>query len=374
MVEEVSPLQALEWQARGAVLLDVREPHECAQGSPKGALRIPLRQVLRDLPDDIGQQTPIVALCAVGQRSLLAAMQLAQAGYRKTFSVAGGYGAWMRENLPAEYPSSLDDDARERYARHLSLPEVGETGQQRLLQATVALVGAGGLGSPVALYLAAAGVGCLKVIDFDVVERSNLQRQILHSDNGTGMAKSKSAAAAVKRLNPGVQVQAIGERIMPDNVEDLLRGADIVIDGSDNFPTRYLLNDAAAKLGMPLVYGAVHRYEGQVGVFWSAKAHSPCYRCLFPEAPGSDVAPNCVEAGVLGVLPGIIGTLQATEAIKLILGIGAPLIGKILHYDALQASFREIRLAKDPACPICSMVDKSRIRYADYGAVCAVRG
>jgi sulfur-carrier protein adenylyltransferase/sulfurtransferase len=284
--------------------------------------------------------------------------------------VRGGFARWQAEGLPVAR-GALDADASARYARHLVLPEVGVTGQKKLMEARVALIGAGGLGSPAGLYLAAAGVGTLTLIDDDRVERSNLQRQVLHADARVGLPKTESARVALNALNPSVRVQLQSERIRAANVEALLRDHDVVIDGADNFPTRYLLDAACRRLKIPLVYGAVHRFTGQVSVFDARRADSPCYRCLFPEPPSAAEAPNCSEAGVLGVLPGVIGLLQATEAIKLVLGIGETLAGRLLCYDALAARFRELRLPRDPACPGCG-ADAAFSGYEDLAQLCAV--
>jgi len=264
---------------------------------------------------------------------------------------------------------ALDADAVDRYSRHLLLPEIGVAGQLTLQQSRVVLVGAGGLGSPAALYLAAAGIGTLVIIDDDRVERSNLQRQVLHTDARVGIAKVESAGIALQALNPRVQSDLRNERLHAGNVEALLRDAAVVIDGADNFSTRYLLNAACLQLKLPLVYGAVHRFTGQVSVFDSRRVDSPCYRCLFPEPPSAADAPNCSEAGVLGVLPGIIGLLQASEAIKLLLGIGAPLVGRLLCFDALAASFRELRLPRDAQCPGCG-TDAHFGGYEDIAKIC----
>ena len=268
--------------------------------------------------------------------------------------------------------ADADADFSERYSRHLRLPDVGLDGQKRLESSRVLLVGAGGLGSPAAFYLAAAGVGTLRIADDDIVDRSNLQRQILHTEARIGTPKVESAAVALSALNPRARIEAIRERITSDNVEHLLDGVDVVIDGADNFPARYLLNDACVKLGKPLVYGAVHRFEGQASVFDAGRQRgvAPCYRCLFPEPPPPESAPNCADAGVLGVLPGVIGLLQATEAIKLLLGIGEPLRGRLLQFDALAMRFRETRLSPDPACPVCAP-DRAFPGYVDYAAFCA---
>ncbi len=303
------------------------------------------------------------------RRSLRAAETLRELGYARAASVAGGFKRWTAEGLPLA-DGGFDADALDRYSRHLLLPEVGATGQAKLLQSRVALIGAGGLGSPAAFYLAAAGVGTLTLIDDDVVERSNLQRQILHTDARIGVAKTESARVALAALNPQVQVRTQKTRLLAANVEELIRDHEVVIDGADNFPTRYLLSAACLRLKIPLVYGAVHRFTGQVSVFDARRDDSPCYRCLFPEPPAAADAPNCAEAGVLGVLPGIIGLLQASEAIKLMLGIGAPLVGRLLCFDALAASFRELRLPRDPHCPGCG-VDGQFHGYEDIARICA---
>ncbi|UXI66600.1 molybdopterin-synthase adenylyltransferase MoeB [Tahibacter amnicola] len=368
-VREVTPVQAWEATQSGAVLIDVRDDGERSAGMPRGALGISRGflelRVGEQVPD---RATPIYALCGSGTRSLFAADTLRQLGYATVASVAGGYAAWLAGALPIER-SALDTDSAERYSRHLLLPEVGAEGQARLARSTVVLIGAGGLGSPAAYYLAAAGVGRLCLVDDDHVERSNLQRQILHADARVGMLKTESARMTLTGLNPRIQVDVVNERLLAGNVESVLADADVVIDGADNFPTRYLLNAACLNLGKPLVYGAVHRFTGQVSVFDPRDAASPCYRCLFPEPPSAAEAPNCAEAGVLGVLPGVIGLLQATEAIKLLLGRGDPLVGRLLCYDALAASFRTLRLGRDPQCPGCSA--PGLVPYVDIEQICA---
>ncbi|MCK9539586.1 molybdopterin-synthase adenylyltransferase MoeB [Dokdonella sp.] len=349
---EIAPAEALARQRAGALLIDVREEGERASGCLAGAAGVPCAQ----LAERIGALAPdraqaVVLICASGQRSLRMLEPLRALGYVNCASVRGGILRWHAEGLPLE-PGELGGDAGERYARQLALPEVGVSGQRRLARSCVALVGAGGLGAPAAFYLAAAGVGRLTLIDDDRVERSNLQRQILHTDARVGLRKVESARIALAALNPTVDVRTLTARLGSDNVE-ALRGHDLVIDGADNFPTRYLLDAACRRLGLPLVYGAVHRFTGQVSVFDPRRSDSPCYRCLFPTPPGAGEAPNCSEAGVLGVLPGVIGMLQATEAMKLLLGIGAPLVGRLLCYDALAASFRSLRLPRAADCPGC---------------------
>ena len=369
-IPEIGVETAARELAAGAVLVDVREDAERAPGTPQGALGI--SRGFLELR--IGEQVPdrdarVLALCGSGQRSLFAADTLRQLGYGNVASVAGGYAAWLAAGLPVQR-GGLDADSSERYSRHLLLPEVGVDGQARLGAARVVLIGAGGLGSPAALYLAAAGVGNLRLVDDDRVERSNLQRQIVHADARVGMRKTESARMALNALNPRLRVELVDERLLAANVERCLDGADVVIDGADNFPTRYLLDAACRRLSIPLVYGAVHRFTGQVSVFDARRADSPCYRCLFPEPPSAADAPNCAEAGVLGVLPGVIGLLQATEAIKLILERGTPLVGRLLCYDALAASFRELRLGRDPACPGCGR-DAGFRGYEDIAQICA---
>ena len=372
-IAEVTPAQTLVLQAQGAALIDVREAEEIAQGSPIGALRVG-RGFLELRIEDVVPQADraLVLMCASGARSLFAAADLRRLGYTRIYSMAGGFSRWKNEGLPFEVPPRMDPDARERYSRHLLMPEVGETGQQRLLGSKVVLIGAGGLGSPAAFYLAAAGVGTLGVVDHDVVERSNLQRQILHIDARVGSSKVESARQTLQALNPTIDVKPVRMRLSAGNVEDVLRGYDVVVDGSDNFPTRYLVNDACVKLGIPNVHGSVYRFEGQATVFWPAyaKRRGPCYRCLYPEPPPADLAPSCAEAGVLGVLPGIVGLLQAVETIKILLGIGDPLVGRLVCYDALRARFSELQLAPDPACRYCA--DPSGFPgYVDYEQFCA---
>lgn len=371
----ISPRAARERQQLGAVLVDIREAHERAGGQAEGALAI----ARADLEADPGRHLPdadaeVLLVCQLGRRSLAAAETLRAAGYRNVRSVEGGTERWAAEGLPLVRPALEADEADflERYSRHLRLPEVGMEGQRRLEDSRVLLAGAGGLGSPAAFYLAAAGVGRLRLVDDDVVDRSNLQRQILHTEQALGTPKVESARERLQALNPRVRVEAVRERIDSGNVEALLDGVDVVIDGSDNFPLRYLLNDACVKLGKPLVYGAVQRFSGQVGVFDAGRHRGgcPCYRCLFPEPPPPEFAPNCADAGVFGVLPGIVGLLQATEAIKLLLGLGEPLAGRLLQFDALAMRFRETRLAPDPDCPVCAP-GRPFPGYIDYAAFCA---
>lgn len=371
-IRNLLPNDALLRQRAGAVLVDVRAAHERALGMAVEALGIAREDLQADpamhLPD---LDAEVLLICQRGARSQQVAEVLAARGYRNLASVEGGTDAWDAAGLPMRR-ADVDADFSERYSRQLRLPDVGLDGQKRLEASRVLLVGAGGLGSPAAFYLAAAGVGTLRLADDDVVDRSNLQRQILHTEARIGTPKVESAAVALSALNPRTRIEAIRERVTSDNVESLLDGVDVVVDGADNFPARYLLNDACVKLGKPLVYGAVHRFEGQASVFDAGRHRgvAPCYRCLFPEPPPPESAPNCAEAGVLGVLPGVIGLLQATEAIKLLLGIGQPLRGRLLQFDALAMRFRETRLAPDPACPVCAP-DRAFPGYVDYAAFCA---
>jgi molybdopterin/thiamine biosynthesis adenylyltransferase/rhodanese-related sulfurtransferase len=371
-IREITPGDALRRQQTGAMLLDVRETFEHATGMAAGALPLPRGEIPQRIAELVPDtSTEILTICAHGQRSLMAAQTLQALGYTNVVSVAGGTARWIEEGLPMAKAGG-DEDFYDRYSRHLRLPEVGETGQRKLEAARVVVLGAGGLGSPAAYYLAAAGIGTLVIADDDVVERSNLQRQILHADDRIGMPKLDSAARTLRGLNPRVNLEGLPERVTSANVEALLEGADVVLDGADNFPVRYLLNDACVKLGKPLVYGAVQRFQGQVSVFDAGRRRgtAPCYRCLFPQPPAPEDAPNCSEAGVLGVLPGVIGLLQATEAIKLILGIGEPLVGRVLTFDALSMRFHEARLEPDPECPVCA---PGRVfpGYMDYERFCA---
>ncbi|GAB2502760.1 molybdopterin-synthase adenylyltransferase MoeB [Arenimonas alkanexedens] len=356
-IEEIGPDEALRRQQAGARLVDVREPGEHALGLPRDALAVP-RAALESapaqwLPDPSAE---VVLICAAGMRSLAAARALRARGYTHLASVAGGFEQWRRAGLPEVAGAEEDADFLERYSRHLRLPQVGLAGQRRLADARVLVVGAGGLGSPSAFYLAAAGIGRLVIADDDVVDRSNLQRQILHTEARIGLPKVESARIALGALNPRVGIEVHQLRVEADNVEALVNDVDVVVDGADNFAARYLLSDACVRLGKPLVYGAVHRFEGQVSVFDAGRqpGKAPCYRCLFPEPPAPEDAPNCAEAGVLGVLPGIIGLLQATEVLKLLLDLGDPLTGRLLHFDALRMRFRETRLSPDPACVACA--------------------
>jgi len=328
---------------------------------PRGHLEAQVENRLTD------KEQPVVVYCAGGVRSAFAAETLQQLGYTDVASMAGGFGRWKNEGRDWVTPAVLTPEQRNRYARHLLLPEVGEEGQQRLLESKVLLLGAGGLGSPAALYLAAAGVGTLGIVDMDVVDASNLQRQILHNVDRIGERKVDSAKKTLTDLNPDVDVVTYDVRLGADNVLEVIDGYDVVVDGTDNFPTRYLLNDASLLKRIPVVHGSIFRFEGQVTVF--KPYEGPCYRCLLPEPPPPELAPSCAEAGVLGVLPGIIGSIQALEAIKLILNLGDPLIGRLLAYDALEESFRTFKVRRDPKCPTCG-ADAPPIVIAEYDDLC----
>ena len=374
-IDTLSPAQALARLREGARLIDVREAGERAAGMAEAALGIALDDLLADPPAHLGAPEDagdVLLICARGQRSLSAAQALAGQGYRRLASIEGGTERWRAENLPMGEPLA-DADFLSRYSRHLLLPQVGLAGQRRLQQARVLLVGAGGLGSPIALYLAAAGVGTLVVCDDDVVELSNLQRQVIHTQASLGQPKVESAQHAITALNPRANVIAVPQRLTAENIDTLLPGTDVAIDGADNFAVRYLLSDACVKHAIPMVYGAVQRFAGQVSVFDAGRQRgiAPCYRCLFPEPPRPEDAPNCTQAGVLGVLPGIVGLLQANEAIKLLLGIGDTLAGRLLSFDGLAARFHETRLPPDPDCPVCA---SGRVfpGYIDYGRFCSI--
>ena len=368
--KEATPQEVEGLVRRGDIQLgDVREKNEWDEGHIPGAAFVPksyLEQWAEDrLPN---KERTTVLYCAGGVRSVMAADVLRQLGYRDVISMSGGFNRWKDSGLPWTKPESLSPDQAQRYSRHLLIPEVGESGQLRLLKSKVLLVGAGGLGSPAAFYLAAAGVGTLGIVDSDVVDATNLQRQILHTTERLGRSKVESARETLTALNPDVKVIGYEERLTAENIDRIITGYDVIVDGADNFPTRYLVNDASVKHGIPVVHGSIYRFEGQVTVF--KPGAGPCYRCLFHQPPPPELAPSCAEAGVLGVLPGIIGTIQANEAIKLLLGIGEPLVGRYLLFDALDETFREVRLRRDPECPVCG--DRPTItEYIDYEGFCA---
>lgn len=354
-VREITPAEAQDLIDRGAALLDTREQHEWRAGHLNGATLVPPADVAARVEDVVPDKSkPVVIYCAAGARSMRAAVQLASMGYHDVYSVAGGIGRWKAEGRPWELPQDTPAIATNpRYARHLVMPEVGPEGQAKLQQAKVLFIGAGGLGSPGLLYLAAAGVGTIGIVDFDSVDLSNLQRQVVHAENRIGMKKTESAAMTLKALNPEVRVVQHVEMLTDDNVDGLIADYDLVIDGTDTFETRYTLNDAAVRAAIPVVHASVFRFEGQLTVF--VPYEGPCYRCLYPTPPPPELAPGCSIAGVLGVVPGVMGLLQATEAIKLILKLGDPLVGRLLIWDALDGTFTEVKLRRDPMCPACGV-------------------
>lgn len=348
----VTEVSAEEVDTDSSVIVDVRQPHELAIGLLPGAHAAPLGELtakIRSMAPD--SEHPIVLYCAVGERSAIGAAMLEDLGYTNVVSLAGGIKEWMARGLRTVTEMELAEPQRRRYARHIVMPDVGAAGQQKLLNSSVVIVGAGGLGSPVALYLAAAGVGRIGIVDDDTVELSNLQRQILHTTPDQGRPKTNSARDRIATLNPDVTVDVHETRLTASNALSTLRGYDLIIDGTDNFATRYLINDVSMHLKAPVVHGSVFRFEGQVAVF--APYESACYRCVFPEAPPADLAPNCTEAGVFGVLPGVVGSMQATEALKLLLGLGMPLVGRLLTYDALDQSTHTVRLQRRHDCIAC---------------------
>ncbi len=367
-IKETDPAGAAEALANGSTLLDVREPDETAGGIVPGSVQIVRgnleASVEARIPD---KDTPLVVMCAGGVRSAFAAKTLGELGYSNVTSMDGGFNRWKDEGRDWVQPKNLTGDQRNRYQRHLLLPEVGEAGQQTLLESKVLLLGAGGLGSPAALYLAAAGVGTIGIIDMDVVDESNLQRQVLHNLDRVGMRKVDSAKATIELLNPDVEVITYDTRLGADNIEAIIADYDVVVDGADNFPSRYVLNDASVKLGIPVVHGSIFRFEGQVTVF--DPQNGPTYRDLLPEPPPPELAPSCAEAGVLGVLPGIIGSIQAIEAIKLLLGLGDSLRGRLLAFDSLEMSFREYKLKIDPDNPV-TYANRDRIEVVDLDGLC----
>ena len=368
-IREVDTAEAAEVMGRpGAVVLDIREPDEYEQGAIPGAVHLPRGHLESKIESQISdREKPIVVHCASGVRSAFAAKTLQDLGYTDVVSVKGGFNKWKDEGRPWATPKTLSSEQRNRYQRHLLLPEVGEKGQQTLLESRALLLGAGGLGSPAALYLAAAGVGTVGIIDMDVVDDSNLQRQILHNVDRIGERKVDSAKKTLTALNPDVDVVTYDVRLGADNILDIIDGYDVIVDGTDNFPTRYLVNDASLLKRIPVVHGSIFRFEGQATVF--APYEGPCYRCMIPEPPPAELAPSCAEAGVLGVLPGIIGSIQAMEAIKLLLDLGDPLIGRLLAYDALEETFRVFKVNRDPECPACGE-NAGEIVIAEYDELC----
>jgi len=350
-IREVSPAEA-RGRAKDAVLIDVREADEWAQGHVPGALFIPRGflelRVEEKVPD---RSQEVILYCAGGTRSALAARALQDLGYERVSSMAGGFGRWKESGFPIDMPRTLSAEQKQRYSRHLLVPEVGEAGQGKLLSSKVLLVGAGGLGSPAGLYLAAAGVGTIGLVDSDVVDLSNLQRQILHTNDSVGKPKTESGERTLRALNPDVKVVRHDLRLDSTNIMDVIAPYDVILDGSDNFTTKYLVNDAAVLANKPNVYGSIFRFDGQATTF--VPRQGPCYRCLFPEPTPAEMAPSCDEAGVLGVLPGVVGLVQATEAIKLLLGRGRTLVGRLLTYDALEMTFHEYKVRRDPKCAVC---------------------
>ena len=350
-IREVSAEEARA-RAKDSVLVDVREADEWSQGYVPGAVFIPRGflelRVEEKVPD---RSREVIVYCAGGTRSALAARALQDLGYERVSSMAGGFGKWKEAGFPIEVPRTLSAEQKGRYSRHLLVPEVGEAGQGRLLASKVLLIGAGGLGCPAGLYLAAAGVGTIGLVDSDVVDLSNLQRQILHTNDAIGKPKTESAQRTLRALNPDVQVVRHDLRLDSSNVMDVIAPYDVILDGSDNFTTKYLVNDAAVLANKPNVYGSIFRFDGQASTF--IPRQGPCYRCLFPEPTPAELAPSCDEAGVLGVLPGVVGLVQATEAIKLVLGRGRTLMGRLLTYDALEMTFHEYRVRRDPGCAVC---------------------
>ncbi len=369
-IREINTAAAAERRAAepATVVLDVREPDEWEQGAIPGSLHIPRGHLETQIESRVSDKTtPLIVFCAGGVRSAFATKTLNDLGYDNVVSVEGGFGRWKDEGRDWRTPAVLTPGQRNRYHRHLLLPEVGLEGQQKLLAAKVLLLGAGGLGSPAAMYLAAAGVGTLGIIDMDVVDESNLQRQILHNMDRIGEPKVDSAKKTLTLMNPDVNVVTYDTRLAAENVMQILADYDVVVDGADNFPSRYLLNDASVKLGIPVVHGSIFRFEGQVTVF--DPRNGPTYRDLLPQPPPAEYAPSCAEAGVLGVLPGIIGSIQALEALKLILGLGDSLSGRILAFDALELSFREFKLRIDPDNQV-TYDNRDRIGIADLEGLC----
>ena len=367
-IRETDPAGAEALLAEGHLLLDVREPDEYEQGAIPDSLHIPRGNLESGIENRVtDRDQPIVVMCAGGVRSAFAADTLAQLGYTDVVSMDGGFNRWKDEGRDWRAPRTLSPDQRNRYQRHLLLPEVAEEGQLKLLDASVLLLGAGGLGSPAALYLAAAGVGTIGIIDMDVVDESNLQRQILHNYERIGDRKVDSAKKTLTSLNPDVNVVTYDVRLGADNIMGILEGYDVIVDGADNFPSRYLLNDASVKLGIPVVHGSIFRFEGQVTVF--DPKGGVTYRDMLPEAPPAEFAPSCAEAGVLGVLPGIVGSIQALEAIKLILGIGEGLSGRLVAFDALDMTFREYRLQRAPDQEV-TWENRDRIQIVELDGLC----
>ncbi|MEC9224191.1 MAG: molybdopterin-synthase adenylyltransferase MoeB, partial [Actinomycetota bacterium] len=368
-IVEISTDEAAERIAGGHLILDVREPDEYAEGALEGVIHIPRGHLEAQIENRIVDKSlPVVVYCAGGVRSAFAAKTMQELGYEQVASMDGGFGRWKDEGRPWRQPASLSPEQQNRYKRHLLLPEVGVEGQQKLLDAKVLMLGAGGLGSPAALYLAAAGVGTIGIVDMDDVDESNLQRQILHNIDRVGDRKVDSAKKTLTLLNPDVNVVTYDTRLSAENIVDIISGYDVIVDGADNFPSRYVLNDASVKLGIPVVHGSIFRFEGMVSVFHPTEG--PTYRDMVPEPPPAELAPSCAEAGVLGVLPGIIGSIQALETIKVILGLGDALIGRILSVDTTEMEFRTFNLRPDPSNPV-TWENRDRIVVRDLDGLCA---
>jgi molybdopterin/thiamine biosynthesis adenylyltransferase/rhodanese-related sulfurtransferase len=378
-IQEVDPAEVSEHLGNGVTLVDVRESEEWDRGHIPGAVHVPRGYLESRIDGAVADRdAPVVLYCASGQRSALAAHTLTELlGFTNVRSMTGGITLWKDRGYKVEVPKVLTAEQKERYGRHILLPEVGAEGQAKLLDARVLLLGAGGLGAPTALYLAAAGVGTLGIVDDDDVDLSNLQRQVIHSTKTIGTPKVDSAESTIKALNPDVDVVKYPVRLDASNIMEIIDGYDVIVDGVDNFPTRYLLNDATVRLGIPVVSASILGFDGQLSVF---KPHDgPCYRCLYPVPPPAELAPSCGANGVLGVLPGTMGLLQATEVVKLVTGIGEPLIGRLLLYEALGATFTELKVRRDPNCPICSrdpeeIADEEMGVFPDYEAFCAASG
>jgi molybdopterin/thiamine biosynthesis adenylyltransferase/rhodanese-related sulfurtransferase len=368
---QISEIDAVGAQALpGALWVDVREMDEWEQGHIPGAVHVPrgnLESRIEGVATD--RSVPVVLYCAAGNRSVFAARTLEELGYESVYSLVGGFTDWKRNGGAVTTPRTLSPEKRTRYSRHLLIPEIGEEGQFKLLDSRILLIGAGGLGSPAALYLAAAGVGTIGIVDADIVDETNLQRQIAHSLETLGTPKVDSAKRSIEALNPDVDVRTYRERLTSENIDRILDdGWDLIVDGADNFPTRYLVNDASVWRNIPVVHGSIYRFEGQVTVF--SPHDGPCYRCLFPEPPPPELAPSCAEGGVLGVLPGIVGSLQTSEALKLAAGIGEPLIGRLLLFDALSTEFNEVKVERRADCPVCGE-HPTITEYIDYVEFCA---
>ena len=368
-IREITTAEAeAEMTAPGTIVLDVREPDEYEQGALAGAVHLPRGNLESSIEGRIPDKSAhVLVMCAGGARSAFATDTMQQLGYTDVASIMGGFNRWKDEDRAWSAPRMLSPEQRNRYQRHLLLPEVGEKGQLALLDSKVLMLGAGGLGSPAALYLAAAGVGTIGIIDMDVVDASNLQRQILHNTDRIGDRKVDSAKKTHTLINPDVNVVTYDVRLGADNILDIIDGYDLIVDGTDNFPTRYLVNDASLLKRIPVIHGSIFRFEGQATVF--NPYEGPCYRCLLPEPPPAELAPSCSEAGVLGVLPGIVGSIQAVEAIKVLLGVGDTLQGRLLAYDALEQSFRTFKVRRDPACPACGP-DAGELIIAEYDDLC----